>query len=609
MKKLLSTLKHTFFSRLSVQLVVSFLGVFMVLILASLAIIYLGMVQILTKKSENYAVQHFQQCEYNISSFCQDVDLISRQLTIDSDLQDLADYANMSDTNRILHTAQVISRFRSILGTYHYIDSILYYGADGLVIRSNLLEDYVETAPDSESDPFYTSAAYKSTKENKQKMTWFGGYTNRDYFALATNRSTTTKPCISAARTTMANSRSGIIIINVDMRYFTSVFNNAYNPEMGVIYLLDDSNTVIATQDSELWNRTMPGLVNEYNSQETANFTQTAHEDGKQVTYYHLSDFDGTLVREVPLSEIVRDTVFLRNILVVIFFFSVVIAFILMQSWVRKLLAPLKNLIVVIQKMEQGNLGLLIDMPQKKGQQNELSILSHQFNKMSKSIKELFDQIESSEQEKRDLEMASLRWQINPHFFFNTLNSIKWMAAIRKEDAIVESITAFGEFLDPVFRNQDMLCTVEEEIGYIRNYIKVMNYRFAGGVECRFLVPSECLHIKVLRFILQPVVENSISHGLSHKFKGTIAITASHDTEQLILCIEDDGQGILPEKLEQLRSTLKSGIGGEDNIKGGIGLGNVNRRLQLHFGDEYGLEVYSQVGIGTKVVFRLPFVQ
>ena len=209
--------------------------------------------------------------------------------------------------------------------------------------------------------------------------------------------------------------------------------------------------------------------------------------------------------------------------------------------------------------------------------------MTHHFNEMSTSIKDLFERNEANESEKRSLEFEALRWQINPHFIYNTLNTIKWMAAINKADNIVDSVVTLSDCLEPIFRKHDIMCTMEDEAEYIKNYIKIMNYRFAGRFKYCVNIPEELMQLHIIRFILQPVVENSIAHGLINKIKGEIDIMAWKQEQILWVQVEDDGEGMSDSVLGEIRQALNSTEAACKKESQGIGLSNVNQRIKLHF--------------------------
>jgi two-component system sensor histidine kinase YesM len=188
---------------------------------------------------------------------------------------------------------------------------------------------------------------------------------------------------------------------------------------------------------------------------------------------------------------------------------------------------------------------------------------------------------------------------------------IKLMAVINKADNIADSVTTLSDFLEPIFRNRDPFCTVSEELDYIRNYIKIMNYRYIGKFQYRIEVPQEYMQYRIIRFMLQPIVENSLTHGLINRPKGTVTLTAWSEGEDCFMQVEDDGQGMSPVVLTDLCALMESAslLEGPNHQGQGIGLANVNRRIRLQFGDAYGVSVESIEDQGTKVRLKVPIVR
>ncbi|NJD01512.1 MAG: sensor histidine kinase [Ruminiclostridium sp.] len=596
-------IEEKFTSRLSIQLILSFLVMFMIVVAVSFVFLYSGIVSILSRNSESNIIQRFEQSDFNISRFSDNIDLISRQLVIDGDLQGLTRYGTMPESDQVSFASSVLRKFSNIVINFKYIDSVIYYGADGLIIKSSVYGNYIVFDEASKDNWFYKSKQYNDSKTSKQKLIWFGGYTDRDFgLANSDQKGDTRVYHVSAARNILAGSNSGALVINITEDYFTSLYNNSRDTGTGSMYIINNEGKVISSRDysklakkSELYRKVDPN-----SSQGT--FTVENPDNKVQVVYYKLNNSIGILVSEMPMSEILKDIVYMRKTLAIIFFLSLAVVFVLSRFWILKLMKPLKKLTDIIKKIRHGDLGLTLEQTPK----NELGVLVSQFNKMSTSIKELFHKNELIQTEKRNMEMEALRAQINPHFIYNTLNTIKWMAVINKSDNIVDSVTTLSDFLGPIFKKHDIMCMMEEEISYIENYVKIMNYRFAGKFKLNIAVPDELMTCEIIRFILQPVVENALIHGLMNKVSGEISITASAQARDLLIKIIDDGDGISESRLNEIRENIEEASQNDDSS---IGLSNVNRRIKLHCGEQYGLSICSRVGEGTEVRFMMPLVR
>ncbi|MGO4275700.1 sensor histidine kinase, partial [Paenibacillus sp. TAF58] len=256
------------------------------------------------------------------------------------------------------------------------------------------------------------------------------------------------------------------------------------------------------------------------------------------------------------------------------------------------------HLVHAMWQMENGNLGIMLD----ETPSTELGIIGRRFNKMSLSIEELMEKNKIIEEDKRKLGLEALQSQINPHFLYNALNTIKWVAMLRKEMGIVDSITTLGNMLRSIYKERSLTVTLQVEVDYIENYLKIMNARYGEGVQVSLSIPGELLHCQIIRFILQPIVENAFIHGMySKNYKGKIAITASGSEEDVFISVSDNGAGIEADKLTAIQACMKSGNSAYDLSPGeSIGLVNVNRRLLMQYGEGYGLAITGNPGEGTR---------
>jgi two-component system sensor histidine kinase YesM len=206
------------------------------------------------------------------------------------------------------------------------------------------------------------------------------------------------------------------------------------------------------------------------------------------------------------------------------------------------------------------------------------------------------------ESEKRQLELQTLIHQINPHFFYNTLDSIKWRAESVQQNKIAEMVTKLANLLRFSLNNGEEWTTVEREIEHARNYLDIEHLRSNRTFQVYVQVDPDILKMKVMKLMLQPLVENAVKHGVSQLSdgKGKIRLTAKRKDQDIMFIVEDNGLGI------HLPLTLNSNDTTDNVSPRGIGLSNVHKRLQLHFGNDYGLEIDSTQTAGFRVVVRHP---
>lgn len=212
--------------------------------------------------------------------------------------------------------------------------------------------------------------------------------------------------------------------------------------------------------------------------------------------------------------------------------------------------------------------------------------------------------------------LTALQSQISPHFLYNTLDSIRGQAIIDDNIEIAKMVEALAMFFRYSISRKGNLVTLRDELANINNYMLIQRYRFNNRFSLEIIVDEEdekAYEFLIPRLIIQPIVENAIYHGLEEKLEGgTVTIEIVVTEETMILTISDDGMGIKPDKLEQINQSLYAGeidreYGEEKKDRNtGIALPNINRRIQLLFGDEYGVNVYSTLGVGTDVEITVP---
>ena len=239
------------------------------------------------------------------------------------------------------------------------------------------------------------------------------------------------------------------------------------------------------------------------------------------------------------------------------------------------------------------------------GRKDEIGRLNRSFQRMSGNIKQLFDQLDREYKVKEKYKFESLRAQLNPHFLFNTLGTIRWMALIRQAGNIVESIDALANMLKYSMNRGGDAVPLAEELANIRDYVFIQNMRYGERYEVVMDIADELQRIKVIKFILQPVVENAFIHAFEdNNGEGIIRIRGQKENGKLILCVEDNGKG-----MERLDSAKALDEGRGTDAKGkltGIGLRNVEERIRVSYGEEFGLRIESKAGQGTKVIYTLP---
>ncbi|MBC8530054.1 sensor histidine kinase [Christensenellaceae bacterium NSJ-44] len=308
-----------------------------------------------------------------------------------------------------------------------------------------------------------------------------------------------------------------------------------------------------------------------------------------------------SLMKEEYLTQALGDNGRLFVMIAIIFS---VVAVILCYYVAMHIVRPLKWLKNSMDRIEKKNFEDTIVWKYN----DEIGDLAASFNRMSMRLKILIARIYEQEAEKRSAEMFALQAQIQPHFLYNTLNAIRYMAIIQKSKGIADMVSALITIMRSVTRTTTGPIPIREEIEWIKSYIFIEETRYCGKFLVDYQIDPQVENDLTIGFILQPIVENAIFHGLEPKEgmgKLTIAIREKQEEGIVEFEVRDDGVGVEQSDIESfMNAELRSKQRRRD-----VGLYNVNRRLKLNYGDEYGLQIHSQKGEGTQVRIKIPLVR
>lgn len=286
---------------------------------------------------------------------------------------------------------------------------------------------------------------------------------------------------------------------------------------------------------------------------------------------------------------------------------SAALAFSVLAAWSlsRSIYIPIKKLHDVTTVITKNDLQTLVT----RENVDEITELGMSFNIMIGKIKELLDSKIKEQENLKKAELRALQAQINPHFLYNTLDTIIWMAEAKKTRQVVDIVSALSSFFRiSLSKGMDWI-TIGEEVERTNNYLTIQKMRYRDIMDYRIEMAPDVAHFTILKLILQPLVENALYHGIKNKRQGgEIVVRAKRKGgSEILLEVEDNGIGFTPEKLAQLRAELADDSG-DIKMESGFGIGNVNRRIWLYYGKPYGLSVESEYNTGTRVTLVIPAV-
>lgn len=256
---------------------------------------------------------------------------------------------------------------------------------------------------------------------------------------------------------------------------------------------------------------------------------------------------------------------------------------------------PIRKLCDLTQKVAEGD----FTVKSKVDDMDEIAVLTRSFNEMTEEIGGLVDDIKEKEKNLYLMETKLLQEQINPHFLYNTLDTIVWLAEDRQYKAVVSMVTSLSGFFRSTLSSGKDFITVREEENHIESYLKIQQVRYQDIMEYQIEMEPETLDIMIPKLLLQPLVENALYHGVKKKRgKSTILVRGWCEEERLIFKVIDNGKGMTLEELDQLRENIRRNP--DERTSKSFGLANVNQRIQHYYGKEYGLFIESELGVKTE---------
>ncbi len=395
----------------------------------------------------------------------------------------------------------------------------------------------------------------------------------------------------------------GVLLLDIRYSSLEQLLNSVALGNAGYIYLIGDDGKLIYHPKNQLIDS---GRVQE-NHRETVNWRDGIHEEIFQgekrfVTVKTVGYTGWKLVGITPAKGIsfsgVKTRLFIVFVILLILFLLVLINYYISS----RITNPIHELENSVGELEDGNLEAEISI---KGSY-EIQHLGRSITSMAQQIQVLMKDIVAEHESKRKSEFDTLQSQINPHFLYNTLDIIVWMIENEQKSEAVKVVTALARFFRISLSRGKSIIRVSDELEHVRNYLMIQHMRFKNKFTYQIQADNDVLEMASLKLMLQPLVENAIYHGMEFMDgDGEILIRASKKGDELLFSIEDNGLGMCPEQVERLltdTSHVPSRRGS------GIGVRNVNERIRLYFGEDYGLEIDSEPDEGTRIYSHLPVV-
>ncbi|AEI40680.1 cache domain-containing sensor histidine kinase [Paenibacillus mucilaginosus] len=395
----------------------------------------------------------------------------------------------------------------------------------------------------------------------------------------------------------------GLIVVDANMDSFERFVKDMDEVTHGKTFIINKEDIVIYDSDRTFMTRKVEaGHWLQRGREPQGSFIEDV--DGREsLVVYSVSERSGwRVVITVPLDELTQGVQRTREFTLFATLLTISLALVLSIFLSFALTRSLRKLLLLMKSVQQGNLEVSFPVTT----QDEAGRLGNQFNRMIERIRQLIEENTRIGERKKEAELHALQSQINPHFIYNTLESIRMTAEFNDDDEVADMTEILGKLLRYSITDKKEFVQVEDELEHLRNYMKLQEFRYPGRFRLEIEPYGRYESLRMLKLTVQPIVENAILHGMNPSQTMVVSVSLALSGEDAVMVIKDNGVGMSGETLEKLRRSLSlPQAEGDRRDKRGIGLRNVNERLKLYYGEAYGLEVYSTEGEGTEVHVRL----
>lgn len=392
----------------------------------------------------------------------------------------------------------------------------------------------------------------------------------------------------------------GVFIINTKPERFEELYKQIQITPNSRQLVVDENNIIIYSNDKNEIAKPLDKDIQKHLVLEGGSSYERLY-GNRALIVMNVSKYTSwKVISIIPEKELFKDILFVRGITVysgiVLALFGVAVALFIARSITK----PIKKLDTLMGEVEKGNFDVKIDVRNN----DEVGHLSKTFNGMINQIQSLINKNIEKEKQKQQAEFNALQSQINPHFMYNTLNVIKWMAQMQGADNITEALQQYIALLNFCTRTREEYILIKEEIQFLENYVSILRLRYYDRFDVRFDIPEDIQDYKILKFILQPFVENAIFHGLTGDEKDYyVRIQADKIDDSIEFVVIDNGIGIDEETIEKITNGQNQGR----NLNS-VGIYNVMNRLSLYFGESYKIKIESILEVGTKITVKIPVI-
>ena len=568
-------------------------------IFATVAILVLSAVVIVTgvsmkftnnsifENSSEYTHTIIQQMNQNIDSYIDYMENIAYLISSNEDVQDYLFDETVDNEGRY----RILNQFRTILDSRSDIRNVGIISKNGRMLINDgsksvnqdldlNTQEWYSKALKSPNGPILTSSHVQHiiSGERPWVITLSRGIRDRSG----------------------SGEKEGVFFIDLNYSAISELCDQSTVGTKGYAFILDaKGNIVYHPQQQQLYNELQTENISLIMDADKDTVLTDTGNNGKLYSISRSDKTGWTVVDCTNVRELLSKSRQAQSVYVLTAIVLVIVALLFSRFMARSITLPIQKLRDSMKKVQEGDFSVSDVVVDSR---NEIGSLTKSFDVMTHRIQELMEQNVHEQEEKRKSELKALQSQINPHFLYNTLDSIIWMAEGKKNEEVVLMTASLARLLRQSISNEDEVVPIANEVEYARGYLTIQKMRYKDKLEFRIDVDPSILYIPLIKLVLQPIIENAIYHGLKYKeSKGLLIVKGFMKDGNAVLQVIDDGVGMDEETLSHIYDKHK--VNYHSN---GVGVYNVQKRLKLYYGDDYGITYESEKGKGTTATITIP---
>ncbi len=540
--------------------------------------------------SISYNTQIINMINYDIDSYIEYMENISKLVSKNKDVQQYL-FSKDSTAGEIEAAREgVLNQFNTVKESRSDISNIVVMAQNGRAIVNDgqdLINEYVD---------INNTDLYINTMRNSDN-TFLSSSHVQNLIKNNYRWVVTLSRCINNPQT---NEKTGLFFIDLNYDIISDLCEKNGMGKRGYVYIIDSKGSIVYHPKQQLlYSGLIEERIDEVLNSKKDYFVTKEGDDSRLYTISKSARTGWTVVGVDYTSELMTGKESTQIIYVVIAIALVAITMVISSLLAATITKPITALKESMKEAEKGNFEITKRLVHSN---NEVGSLSQSFYVMIEEIQNLMKQNISEQKQKRKSELKALQSQINPHFLFNTLDSIIWMAEEGKNEDVVLMTSSLAKLMRQSLSVQSEVILIENEIEYAKSYLIIQKMRYKDKLEFEINVEDGIKEQEIIKLVLQPIVENAIYHGVKYRDKiGLIKIDAYSLDENIVIAISDNGAGMDEETLAHIFDEDK-----KSHKSNGVGVCNVQKRLQLYYGQEYGIYYESELGVGTCATIIIP---